>query len=172
MKELTMTERGALARQAGIRLSATSIEQRNNALEAIAAALDIQRDQIISANQKDLERSKNENLSAPLLKRLTFDNQKINDVIRGLQELVTLPDPLNKTQMATVLDDGLELYRVTCPLGVVGIVFESRPDAFVQISPSELRSGNISGNHLLDYTFGDSLLFLLPQVADGIIFLQ
>lgn len=70
----------------------------------------------------------------PLLKRLKFDEGKIEDVIQGIKSLIALDDPVNVTQAITELDDGLELYRVSCPIGVIGIIFESRPDALVQIS--------------------------------------
>ena len=77
-----------------------------------------------------------------MLKRLKFDYTKINEAISGLKSIIALPDPVGVTQTATELDAGLELYKVTCPIGVIGIVFESRPDALVQISCLCLKSGN------------------------------
>lgn len=129
-------------KEASIKLSASSTDERNNALLKIAEELNNRADEIINANLIDLNRSKAENLSEPLLKRLKFDRKKINDVIDGIHSLVKLEDPLGKTLMSTELDKDLELYKITCPIGVIGIIFESRPDALVQISTLCLKSGN------------------------------
>ena len=112
MKPLNMTERGTLSHNASILLAATTEDKRNQALQAIASALRSQQDFIIEANQKDLEMAKANKLDAPLLKRLRFDTNKIEDVIAGIESLIHLPDPIGLTQMATELDKGLELYRV------------------------------------------------------------
>jgi glutamate-5-semialdehyde dehydrogenase len=77
-----------------------------------------------------------------LLKRLKFDEGKIADVCAGIESLIKLDDPVGKTLSATELDEGLNLYKVSCPIGVIGVVFESRPDALVQISTLCLKSGN------------------------------
>lgn len=137
-----MEERGKLAREAGIKLAATDTKTRNQALLAIAKGLETHKAEILAANEADLKRSQAENLAAPLLKRLVFNEVKINDVIDGINSLVELNDPLGATKLATELDKGLDLYKVTCPIGVIGVIFESRPDAFVQISTLCLKSGN------------------------------
>ncbi|WP_329886508.1 glutamate-5-semialdehyde dehydrogenase [Pseudoramibacter faecis] len=150
MKPLNMTERGTLSHDASILLAATTEGKRNQALKAIASALKAQQNFIIEANQNDLEMAKANKLDTPLLKRLRFDTDKIEDVITGIESLIHLPDPISLTQMATELDKGLELYRVTCPIGVIGVIFESRPDAFVQIATLCLKSGNavlLKGGH-------------------------
>lgn len=130
------------AKKASIGLAALSTEKKNEALELIAKALLDHKNEIFSANQADLERSKAENLAAPLLKRLKFDEGKLNDVVAGIKSLIGLPDPIGETLAATELDQGLELYKVSCPIGVIGMIFESRPDALVQISSLCLKSGN------------------------------
>jgi glutamate-5-semialdehyde dehydrogenase len=130
------------AKQAAIRLAAVDTEMKNRALASIAEAIEAGREQIAAANRADLERAEKENLAAPLLKRLKFDYDKISDAVAGLSSLIGLPDPVGRTLSATELDAGLELYQVTCPIGVIGIVFESRPDALVQISSLCLKSGN------------------------------
>ncbi|MCQ2559425.1 MAG: glutamate-5-semialdehyde dehydrogenase [Clostridia bacterium] len=124
------------------KLAALSSEDKNKALSAIASALLRRQEDIVQANQEDLKRSEKEKIAAPLLKRLKFDEAKIIDAAEGLKRLMSLPDPVGKTQMATELDNGLELYRVSCPIGVIGVIFESRPDALVQISALCLKSGN------------------------------
>ncbi len=130
------------AREASILLAASDTQLKNKALEQIAVELSNNKDEIIKANKIDLERSREENISAPLLKRLKFDESKISDVISGIYSLVKLEDPVGKTLMATELDEGLELYKISCPIGVIGVIFESRPDALVQISTLCLKSGN------------------------------
>jgi len=134
-----------LARQvkeASIKLMGAQSDLKNNALRNIAQALENRRDEIIEANQKDVQRSERQGLPAPLLKRLIFNEDKITDTIEGIRSLIALEDPVGKTLLSTQLDDGLELYRVTCPIGVIGVIFESRPDALVQISTLCLKSGN------------------------------
>ncbi|MFA5424877.1 MAG: glutamate-5-semialdehyde dehydrogenase [Phycisphaerae bacterium] len=130
------------ARAASIKLVAIDTNTKNKALSQIAKALRDNSAQIIAANEEDLEKARSENLSAPLLKRLKFDEAKIDDVISGIESLIKLDDPVGKTQSATELDAGLELYKVSCPIGVIGVIFESRPDALVQISTLCLKSGN------------------------------
>lgn len=130
------------AKNASLELAASTAILKNRALKEIAAALDNRREEITAANRKDLEESTQKNLAAPLMKRLKFDDGKINDVIAGIESLMALPDPVGDTLSATELDQGLELYRVSCPIGVIGVIFESRPDALVQISTLCLKSGN------------------------------
>lgn len=132
----------SLAKKASKNLGAVSTDLKNNALMNICKALDDNKNEIIEANRIDIERSEKENLESPLLKRLKFDENKISGVISGIKSLVGLPDPVGNTIKATELDDGLELYRVSCPIGVIGVIFESRPDALVQISTLCLKSGN------------------------------
>jgi glutamate-5-semialdehyde dehydrogenase len=127
---------------ASIILAAAKESLKNNALSNIAAELLFRKEEILKANKKDLEKAEKDKLSAPLLKRLKFDEFKINDVIEGINSLIKLEDPVGKTLLATELDKDLELYKVTCPIGVIGIIFESRPDALVQISTLCLKSGN------------------------------
>lgn len=131
-----------IAKSASIKLAGVSGEVKNKALETVIRKLDDNRIRIAAANLADIEQSQKENLGAPLLKRLKFDYTKINEAISGLKSIIALPDPVGVTQTATELDAGLELYKVTCPIGVIGIVFESRPDALVQISCLCLKSGN------------------------------
>lgn len=134
-----------LARQvkaASLKLAALDGEAKNKALEYIAQALENKKNELIAANKVDLERSEKEKLAAPLLKRLKFDEGKIADTVSGVRSLMKLEEPVGKTLLSTELDEGLELYRVTCPIGVIGVIFESRPDALVQISTLCLKSGN------------------------------
>ena len=129
-------------KSASIKLVAATGEEKNNALLRIAEVLLSHKEEIFSANLEDLKRSEAENIPSPLLKRLKFDEAKLSEVIDGIHSVVKLENPVGKTLSATEMDEGLELYKVTCPIGVIGIIFESRPDALVQISTLCLKSGN------------------------------
>ena len=130
------------AKSASILLSAVKTETKNTALARIAEALKSKSVELIAANQKDLRLAEKSKLASPLLKRLKFDEGKIADVCAGIESLIKLDDPVGQTLTATQLDEGLNLYKVSCPIGVIGVVFESRPDALVQISTLCLKSGN------------------------------
>ncbi len=139
---MDMVQAASIAKKASIALACEKQDRKNLALRLIAEKLQENMDEIIRKNQLDLERSKKENLPAPLLKRLKFDEKKLADVIDGIRSLINLPEPVGRKLMATELDDGLKLYKISCPIGVIGIIFESRPDALVQISTLCLKSGN------------------------------
>jgi len=130
------------ANTSSIALSALSNIKKNNALKAIAQAINKKRAKIKAANKKDLEKAKKKNISLVLQKRLKFDDAKINEVISGIIDLTKMEDPVGKTLKATELDKNLKLYCISCPIGVIGVIFESRPDALVQISSLCLKSGN------------------------------
>ena len=139
---MNISETAAAAGSASIQLAVAKTDVKNNALAEIAKALKQHSDEIVSANKEDMNTAEKNNLTAPLLKRLKFDKDKIADVCAGIDSLIKLDDPVGKTITATELDKGLELYKVSCPIGVIGVVFESRPDALVQISTLCLKSGN------------------------------
>ena len=135
-----MIELAKRAKAASTPLSDTSVELRNRALLAMAEALRVHSAEIGEANGRDLEASRD--LGDALQKRLVFDEKKLRGVVDGLEVLASLPDPLGRVLTRTELAEGLHLRRVTCPIGVIGIIFEARPDALVQISSLCLKSGN------------------------------
>jgi len=139
---MDMYQAASLAKKASIELAASSSELKNNALQAIADKLLDKQSLIIEANRLDLIQSEEEKLEMPLLKRLKFDEEKIKGVIEGIKSLIGLEEPVGKKLMETDLDDGLKLIRESCPIGVIGVIFESRPDALVQIASLCLKSGN------------------------------
>ena len=139
---MSLDQVASAAKAASTPLAAARTTDKNRALAQIAKALHENADEVAAANQRDLQEAQQNNLAAPLLKRLRFDQARIVEACQGIQSLMRLEDPVGKTQYAMQLDKGLDLYRVTCPIGVVGIVFESRPDALVQISTLCLKSGN------------------------------
>lgn len=121
-------------------MGSLSNEERVEALKAIGDALDKGREEIFAANKKDL--AAGTDLPAPVLERLKFDEAKLADCIEGIRNLQDLPDPLFKILLERELDADLTLTKITCPIGVIGVIFESRPDALVQISALCTRSGN------------------------------
>ena len=132
----------AKAREAAWTLASFSLENRNATLLAMADALCARSETIFAANSKDIAAAERQQLAAPLLGRLKFREEKLRAVTEGLRALAELPDPIGETTLARELTEGLNLYRVTCPIGVIGVIFESRPDALVQIASLALKSGN------------------------------
>ena len=130
------------AREAAWKLADTAEEERNRTLLRMSARLQERREAIFAANREDLARAEREALAAPLLGRLRFGEEKLAQVCQGLTALAELPDPIGHTTLARELTEGLKLYRVSCPIGVIGVIFESRPDALVQIASLALKSGN------------------------------
>ena len=130
------------SREAALMLAASDIDLRNKALLAMANVLNARKDEIFSANEADVVDATADGLAAPLLKRLAFREEKLAAVTEGLEALAALPDPIGQTTYARELTEGLKLYRVACPIGVIGVIFESRPDALVQIASLALKSGN------------------------------
>ncbi|MDD2401620.1 MAG: glutamate-5-semialdehyde dehydrogenase [Clostridia bacterium] len=139
---MDIKEKAKLSKESSLTLSTASSEIKNEVLKNLIKELQNNEDEIIKANKFDIERSEKEKLPKPLIKRLKFDHEKICGVVDGINSLIELPDPVGKTLAATELDQGLELYKISCPIGVVGVIFESRPDALVQISTLCLKSGN------------------------------
>lgn len=124
------------------KLAATSEEVRNKVILAVSEALLEAKEKIFAANEADMKQAEQDGVATPILKRLKFDEGKLRDVVAGMKDLVNLPDPLFQIQLARELDEGLRLYRETCPIGVIGVIFEARPDALVQISALCIKSGN------------------------------
>ncbi|MBR7015572.1 MAG: glutamate-5-semialdehyde dehydrogenase [Lachnospiraceae bacterium] len=123
-------------------LAATPDKVRNEALLGIAEALAAHAEEIFAANRKDLAAADEKGIAPAVKKRLLYSEGKMQDSVAGLRQLASLPDPLGKVTLDRELDEGLRLTRVTCPIGVIGVIFEARPDALVQISSLCLKSGN------------------------------
>lgn len=129
-------------RRAAQTLASLSAEAKNQALEAVAMALEAGSAEILAANQADCEAALAQNLAKPLYGRLKLDPVKLKGAIAGVRDLIRLPDPVGTVQLRRELDQGLVLQRVACPLGVLGVIFESRPDAVMQIASLAIKSGN------------------------------
>ena len=139
---MSIREEVSIMKQEAPLLAASSEEVRNRALHLAAEALQAHREEIFAANAEDMAAAKENGVGAAVQKRLKFDEGKLKDVVDGIDMLIDLPDPLGRVQLDRELDDDLELVRVTCPIGVIGVIFEARPDALVQISSLCIKSGN------------------------------
>jgi glutamate-5-semialdehyde dehydrogenase len=116
--------------------------QKNLALETFAKIIESNVDFLIAENQKDIEQAKTDGLSNVLYQRLKLDVGKVKQVVQGLRDLVKLPDPAGQVLSKTKLDENLILEKISVPLGVIGIIFESRPDVIPQVLSLILKSGN------------------------------
>lgn len=139
---MTIREKAAMMKLDSSKMASTDITVRNAALEKIAESLLAGKERIFEANAKDMERAQADNISPAVIKRLKFSEAKLSDAIAGIHNLIALPDPLFQIQLKRQLDEGLTLVRETCPIGVIGVIFEARPDAMVQIASLCIKSGN------------------------------
>ena len=123
-------------------MAASAEDVRNQALSMIKDALHEHSSEIFAANKEDLKAADENGIADSVKKRLKFDETKMADVIQGITDLIGLPDPTGKVLLKRQLDEGLILVRESCPIGVIGVIFEARPDALVQISTLCIKSGN------------------------------
>lgn len=139
---MTIREKAAMMKLDSSKMASTDIAVRNAALEKIAESLLAGKERIFEANAKDMERAQADNILPAVIKRLKFSEAKLSDAIAGIHNLIALLDPLFQIQLKRQLDEGLTLVRETCPIGVIGVIFEARPDAMVQIASLCIKSGN------------------------------
>ena len=139
---MTIAEAAANARKASYGLMKVSAEQRAEVLARMRELLEDEKERVFEANRADMERAREEGLAGPLLKRLSLNGDKLETLRAGLQSLIALRDPLGHVTLKRELTEGLVLERRTCPIGVIGVIFESRPDALVQIGSLCVKSGN------------------------------
>jgi glutamate-5-semialdehyde dehydrogenase len=141
-----MRENASKAKAASILLANVSSESKNKALLAMADALSKNKSVIFEANKKDLDDAslsvQNKTMSPALYDRLKLSDSKFKDMISGILDVAKLEDPVGKTLSALLLDDGLTLYQISCPIGVIGVIFEARPDVVPQVMSLCLKSGN------------------------------
>jgi glutamate-5-semialdehyde dehydrogenase len=139
---MSAIERIKLAKTASASLAIASTIQKNDALEQIANLLVASEKDIVSANLKDLERAKSEGLSVGLQDRLMLNKDRISALANSIREIVALPDPIGESVRGMSLPNGLKLSQVRVPFGVVGAIYEARPNVTVDISALALKSGN------------------------------
>jgi glutamate-5-semialdehyde dehydrogenase len=141
-QSLSLIEVALATRQAARQLATLSTKERDRAIESIALALESAAPEIIAANVADCEQAQSDRLSNALLGRLQLGENKLKATIEGVRDVKKLPDPIGQVQIHRELDDGLILKRIACPLGVLGIIFEARPEALIQITSLAIKSGN------------------------------
>lgn len=129
------------AKKAALEMAALGADVRNSALAAMAAALEANRAAVLEANAEDVKEAEG-NVPDEILARLKVTDSKISDMVASLKGVAELPDPIGETMSATELDEGLVLYQIRCPIGMIGVIFESRPDVVPQIMALCLKSGN------------------------------
>ena len=137
-----LTESFALVRKSASVLAVSSDNERQDLLRKIAEKLNANCQFIFEENQKDMEIAREAGISDAVLHRLLFSEEKLASVTKGLEELALQKDPIGRTREKRELDPGFVLEKRTFPIGVIGMIFEARPDALVQIAGLALRSGN------------------------------
>ena len=138
----TMRQIGDRARQARDTLARSPGEQRSRALTAAAAELSRQQDAVLAANTRDLARAKSRGLSAALLDRLALDEARLAAVCGGLLTIASMPDPLGRVLAEWQRPNGLAIQRIAVPLGVIGIIYESRPNVSADAAALCIKAGN------------------------------
>jgi len=137
-----MAEVGQQARAAATQVARSTTATRNQALLATAEALDAARNELAVANSKDLEKGRENGLDAAMLDRLELTPQRIDAMIEGLRQVASLPDPIGEITGMTYRPSGIQVGKMRVPLGVIGIIYESRPNVTVEAASLCLKSGN------------------------------
>jgi len=139
---MTIKEKAAAMKLDSTLMASKPAEMRNRALADIIKALQANQEEIFRANEQDLAEAAENNVPEAVVKRLKFTPQKLSDAVKGIENLIAMPDKVYETQLVRELDEGLTLVRESCPIGVIGVIFEARPDAMVQIASLCIKSGN------------------------------
>ncbi len=142
MLEADLVEIGRKAKEAAYRLAAASTNQKNEALLAMARSLEERSDMILAANEADMEAGRAKGLSNAMLDRLLLTPDRIREMADGLRALVTLPDPVGEVVRMWTRPNGLQIGKMRVPLGVIGIIYEARPNVTVDAAGLCLKAGN------------------------------
>lgn len=146
MSSAGVRETAEAAKQASRSLASLDEARRNRVLEVMALALEQSADELFAANQEDIQlaatRTANDALPASTLSRLKLTEGKLHEMVEQVSSVASLPDPLDRKLDAIELDEGLNLEKVSVPLGVLAVIFEARPDAVTQIASLAIKSGN------------------------------
>ena len=139
---MTALERIKAAKDASYTLASASTETKNSALAAIAKLLVSRSSEILSANTTDLENAVKSNLASGLQDRLRLTEARIQSLAESIQEVIALPDPIGEVVQANTLENGLDLTQIRVPFGVIGVIYEARPNVTIDISSLAIKSGN------------------------------
>ena len=137
-----LTEIGKRAKDAAAKLAVTSTEDKNRILEAMANALRENCDRILEANALDIENGRKNNMSESLIDRLMLNADRIEGMAKGIEDVIKLPDPVGRILWETERPNGLKIQRVSVPLGVVGIIYEARPNVTSDAAALSIKAGN------------------------------
>ena len=137
-----MQSLGTAAREASRELARANSDVKNNALIAIAKQLDVNRDAVLAANKLDMDNGRSNGLNDALLDRLELNNDRVNAMIEGLHQVAELPDPVGELTDLGTRPSGIKLAKMRVPLGVIGIIYESRPNVTIDAASLCLKSGN------------------------------
>lgn len=133
-------------KEASLKIADLATEIKNAALIKIADEIEASKSEIFDANKKDLEEAEKlvetGKLNKSTFNRLKLDENKMRDMVQGIRDIAKLEDPVNKKLLVRELDSDLTLYKVSCPIGVLGIIFEARPDVIAQIASLAIKSAN------------------------------
>ena len=138
-----MTKVGQQSVKASAELKSLSTKAKDNLLLSIAENIRNEKDKIITANQKDLNLAQKNKMPKAMLNRLMLDNDRIESIAKSVEEIVKLPDPIGKNLYETERPNGLIINRISVPLGVIGIIYESRPNVTVDASVLCIKAGNV-----------------------------
>lgn len=123
-------------------LSITTAMDKNDALKKVATELNVMRDYILEQNEVDIENAKKSGMKESLIDRLTLTDDRINEMISGIETVITMTDPVGKSNQLWTLENGLEITKITVPIGVIAIIYEGRPNVTVDAFALALKSGN------------------------------
>ena len=140
--DITILEMAKEARKASLELGKCSTNLKNQVLEIIAKKLEEHAEEIMAENAKDLERAKEMGLTDAMIDRLTISDKTISSMIQGLKEVMGLEDPVGTLSQSWIRPNGLEVSRMRIPLGVIGIIYESRPNVTIDAAGLCLKAGN------------------------------
>lgn len=140
--EEEVVEKARKARDASLRLGIVPTPVKNAALEKMAENIEKHSDEIIQGNKKDVETAKSKNVSSSLIDRLLLNEKRIRDMVEGLHKVASLPDPVGEIVEGWRTRHGLEIRKVRVPLGVIGVIYEARPNVTVDITGLALKAGN------------------------------
>ena len=146
---------GDAARTAQSQLAQANTEAKNQLLNAIADALDQHADDIAAANTLDMNQAETDGMDAGKLDRLKFDQQRITAAAQGVRHVASLPDPIGEIVRGYHLENGLRLQQVRVPIGVLGMIYEARPNVTVDVASLCIKSGNavlLRGGHAAEHT--------------------
>jgi glutamate-5-semialdehyde dehydrogenase len=133
---------GRKAKQAAVDLAAASSNQKNQALQAMAKAIEESQQRILDANAKDVERAKTQGLTDAMIDRLRLDPDRIAAIVTALQSIAKMGDPVGRILAEWTAPSGLHIKRVAIPLGVIGVIYESRPNVTADAAALCLKAGN------------------------------